>query len=277
MKTLDIYWKFLMIVLDIMVKLKRGGVTLFYKESGSGNPPILLVHGGMDDHTHFNPQFEHFQFNHRTVAVDLRGYGQSDKPQQDYTIAGYADDLAWLCSELGIAKPVAIGHSMGGLIVLELAGRFPDLPSAIVILDSPIVPPKAFVEGLKPLVMAMQTQHYREALGQFLSQFIGFTNDPDRKERLLKELLSVEQHVIASTLASYSSYDSAAAASVCRVPVLNVSSGIPFSDITRFHELCPQLITEQTVGSGHYHQLEIPKQINSIIDRFIANTLPSGG
>ena len=38
-----------------------------------------------------------------------------------------ADDLAWLCNELEIAKPVAIGHSMGGLIVLELAARFPDL------------------------------------------------------------------------------------------------------------------------------------------------------
>ena len=259
-----------------MAKLKRDNVTLFCKEAGSGDPPILLVHGGMDDHTHFSPQFEHFKLNHRTVAMDLRGYGQSDKPKQDYTITGYADDLAWLCSKLEIVKPVAIGHSMGGLIVLELAARFPDLPSAIVILDSPIVPLKAFVEGLKPLVMAMQTQQYREALEQFLSQFIGFADDPDRKERLLKELLSVEQHVIASTLASYSLYDSAAAASACRVPVLNVSSGIPFSDIARFHELCPQLITEQTVSSGHYHQLEVPKQINSIIDGFLANALHTG-
>jgi len=263
-------------MIDIMGKLKRDSVTLFYKEAGSGDPPILLVHGGMDDHTHFSPQFEHFQLNHRTVAIDLRGYGQSDKPQQDYTIAGYADDLAWLCNELEIVKPVAIGHSMGGLIVLELAARFQDIPSAIVILDSPIIPPEPFIEGLKPLIMAMQTQRYREALGQFLSQFIGFADDPDRKERLLKELLSIEQHVIASTLASYSTYDSASAASACKVPVLNVSSGIPFSDIARFHELCPQLITEQTVGSGHYHQLEAPEQINSIIDRFLADALHSG-
>jgi pimeloyl-ACP methyl ester carboxylesterase len=133
-------------MLDIMGKLKRDSVTLFYKEAGSGDPPILLVHGGMDDHTHFSPQFEHFQLNHRTVTMDLRGYGQSDKPQQDYTIAGYADDLAWLCNELEIVKPVAIGHSMGGLIVLELAARFQDIPSAIVILDSPIIPPEPFIE-----------------------------------------------------------------------------------------------------------------------------------
>lgn len=259
-----------------MGKLKRDNVTLFYEEAGSGDPPFLLVHGGMGDHTHFAPQFEYFQRNHRTVAMDLRGYGQSDKPQQDYTIAGYADDLAWLSSELEIAKPVSIGHSMGGLIVLELAARFPDLPAAIVILDSPIVPSEAYIEGLKPLVMAMQTSGYREALGQFMSQFIGFADDPERRERLLKEILSVEQHVIASTLASILTYDSVSAASACKVPVLNVSSGIPFSDMARFRESCPQLITEQTVGTGHYPQLEVPEQFNSMIDRFLANALHRG-
>ena len=123
--------------------------------------------------------------------------------------------------------------------------------------------------------MAMQTQRYREALRQFLSQFIGFADNPDRKEHLLKELLSIE-HVIASTLANYSTYDSGSAASACKVPVPNVSSGIPFSNIARFHELCPQLITEQTVGSGHYHQLEVPEQINSIVDRFLASSSHSG-
>jgi pimeloyl-ACP methyl ester carboxylesterase len=252
-----------------MGRLKLGDINLFYEDIGSGDPPILLVHGGMDDHTHFIPQFEHFGTNHRTIAVDLRGYGQSDKPIQEYTIAGYADDIVWLCKELDVINPVVIGHSMGGLVVLELAARFPNFPYAIVILDAPIVPPPAFIEGLKPLVKAMKTQQYREALGQFLSPFVGFTDKPETKEKLLKELLSVEQHVIASTLASYSTYDSVAAAARCKVPVLYVGSGIPFSDLDRFQSLCPQLVVEKTTGSGHYLQLEVPQQINTMIDRFL--------
>ena len=261
--------------LKTMGKLKLGDINLFYEETGSGDPPILLVHGGMDDHTHFAPQYEHFGINHRTIAIDLRGYGQSDKPRQNYTIAGYADDLVWLCNELQIVKPVIIGHSMGGLIALELASKFPELPSAIVILDSPVIPPKEFIEGLKPLVLAMQTQEYRENLKNFLLPFIGFTNDPNRKDRLLQELLLVEQHVIASTLASYSTYNSVSAAASCKVPVLYVGSGIPFSDLSRFNSLCPQLIVEKTFGSGHYHQLEVPQQINSLIDRFLTKILNS--
>jgi pimeloyl-ACP methyl ester carboxylesterase len=98
-----------------MGRLKLGDINLFYEDIGSGDPPILLVHGGMDNHTHFVPQFEHFGTNHRTIAVDLRGYGQSDKPRQEYTIAGYADDIVWLCKELDVVNPVVIGHSMGGV------------------------------------------------------------------------------------------------------------------------------------------------------------------
>lgn len=66
------------------------------------------------------------------ISVDLRGHGESDKPEQDYIMGGYADDIAWLCSELAAAKPVIIGHSMGGVIAFEVAARYPGLPGAVV-------------------------------------------------------------------------------------------------------------------------------------------------
>ena len=86
-----------------MQRLNRDGVGLAYEEAGRGEPPILLVHGWTCDHTYFAPQFEHFGRAHRTIAVDLRGHGESDTPEQDYTVAGFADDLAWLCEQLGVA------------------------------------------------------------------------------------------------------------------------------------------------------------------------------
>jgi pimeloyl-ACP methyl ester carboxylesterase len=58
-------------------------------------------------------QFDYFGRTHRVVAVDLRGHGASDKPMREYTVAGFADDLAWLCDQLGVVKPVVVGHSMG--------------------------------------------------------------------------------------------------------------------------------------------------------------------
>ena len=105
-----------------MQSLNRNGANLAYQEAGSGAAPILLVHGFCGNHAHLAPQFDYFRRNHRVVAVDRRGHGESDKPEQPYTIEGFADDLAWLCRELGIYKPIVVVHSMGA-IGLELAAR----------------------------------------------------------------------------------------------------------------------------------------------------------
>jgi hypothetical protein len=43
--------------------------------------------------------------------------------------------------------------------------------------------------------------------------------------------------------------------------------------VARFRQLCPQLVTAQTIGSGHFHQLEVPDQVNAMIERFLT-TLP---
>jgi pimeloyl-ACP methyl ester carboxylesterase len=71
------------------------------------------VHCWCGDHTHLAPQFDYFGRTHRVVAVDLRGHGASDKPMQEYAVAGFADDLAWLCDQLGVVKPVVVGHKHG--------------------------------------------------------------------------------------------------------------------------------------------------------------------
>src|SRR5687767_8021988 len=106
-----------------MQKVLRGGVALAYDEQGQGSPPILLVHGWSCDHRYVAPQVEQFSQKHRTIAVDLRGHGESDAPHQEYTMSAFADDLAWLCRELRVEKPIVVGHSMGAVIALQLAAE----------------------------------------------------------------------------------------------------------------------------------------------------------
>ncbi len=257
-----------------MEQLKRDGIALFYEEAGKGAPPILLIHGLAGDHTFMTPQFEHFRRNHRVVSVDLRGHGQSDKPQQDYTIAEFADDLAWLCRELGIYKPVLIGHSLGGMIALDLAARYPDVPAAIVALDATILPPAGTDAFLQPVTQGLRTPAYREVLRQFMEFNFAPTDDPQRKARLLDQMTSAPQHVVASAWEGMFAWDSAAAAAACKAPVLYIDSGTPNADLLRFRELCPQLVIGKVMGSGHFLELEVPEQVNAMIDRFLAITLP---
>ncbi len=126
-----------------MGQLLREGVAFTYEEAGSGAPPIMLVHDLGLDHTCFAPQFEYFGSHHRVVAVDLRGHGRSDKPTESYAVALLADDLVWLCYELGLYRPVILGLGLGGVVALDLAARYQDLPSAIVAVASLPMPATA--------------------------------------------------------------------------------------------------------------------------------------
>ena len=71
------------------------------------------------------------------MAVDLRGNGDSDKPDEVYSMAGYADDVAEVIRRLGLGRTVLVGHSMGGQVVTSVAARHPELVAAVASLDSP--------------------------------------------------------------------------------------------------------------------------------------------
>jgi pimeloyl-ACP methyl ester carboxylesterase len=247
------------------------GPELHYVEVGSGSPPLLLIHGMNCDHTWWGPQIEHFRDRHRIVSIDVRGHGRSGKPQAGYTVPELAADVAWLARRIGLTKPIAIGHSMGGVIALQLAASFPDLPGAVVILDSPICPPPETRVAIAPLLAGLRGGDWRQAQRQLGELCLLPTSDPALRARVVAAE-HAPQHVLAAVLDAIFSCDTAAAAAACKVPVLFLSASHVASDLTRFRELCPQLVTGQTVGAGHYHHLETPEQVNSMIERFLATS-----
>src|SRR5581483_4231747 len=151
----------------LMPILTANRTHVFYEEAGSGDPPLLFVHG-IGNHTHFAAQIEHFSRSHRVVAPDLPGFGQSDAPEREYGITAFADDIARFCEELDLREAVIVGHSMAGAIALEAAATRPELASAIVLLDPiPIVPLPALAAQRGQLAEALAGPAYREAFRSF--------------------------------------------------------------------------------------------------------------
>jgi pimeloyl-ACP methyl ester carboxylesterase len=262
-----------------MRSVRRDGVALFYEEVEGDEPPVLLVHGLACDHTYFAPQFEYFaRRGRRVVAVDLRGHGKSDKPHQSYTAQLFAEDLAWMCPQIGLEKPVVIGHSMGGVVALDLAMRYPDLPSVIVMVDAPVVRPADARALLPRFLEQLRGANYREEMRGYVSNVLFIpTDDQERKERIVQEMSSASQHVVVSAFENFGDYDPTEVGEGLAVPGLYVAANEPQprSDMERFQELFPEVLDGKTVGSGHFCQLEVPEQVNAMIDRFLAITLPA--
>ncbi len=104
-----------------MATIVHKGVKLVYDDQGAGKPAFVFIHGWTCDRSFFAPQAEHFARHHRVISLDLRGHGESDKPQGAYPISAYVDDIAHVIGELKLGKVVAVGHSMGGITVHEFA------------------------------------------------------------------------------------------------------------------------------------------------------------
>ncbi|MDT0572266.1 alpha/beta hydrolase [Streptomyces sp. DSM 3412] len=121
-----------------------GGVSLAAWEFGdppkSGEneprPGVLLLHGLMGRASHWAPTARWLSERRRAVALDQRGHGQSEKPEQAaYTREAYVDDAEAAVEQLGLAPVVLIGHAMGALTAWQLAARRPDLVSGLIICD----------------------------------------------------------------------------------------------------------------------------------------------
>jgi pimeloyl-ACP methyl ester carboxylesterase len=251
--------------------LERDSVSLFYDEAPGEAPPLVLVHGLGCDHGFMAPQLDAFGGSHRVVVVDLRGHGRSDKPQQDYTIPAFADDLAWVLGKLALERPVVVGHSMGGAIALELAAEQPERLAGVVMLDTAVLPSPNVWAGVQPVIAALKAPGYEQAARRFFAEaFFLPTDDAKRKEAVIAAMLSTPHHVLASAFENIFAWDSAAAAARCQVPTLYVASTHPRGDVVRFGEACPTLVHGQVVGSGHFLQLEVPDQVNAMIRRFLA-------
>ena len=250
--------------------VERDGVRLAYVEGGQGGLPVLLVHGMQCDHTHMLPLFAHLAPRHRVVAVDLRGHGASDKPEGGYTDPDFNDDLVFLCRELDIERPVAIGHSFGGSTLLHLSVARPDFLSGLVLLDSGVRSLAAKSAELGKTVDESTSTAGRRSAREFLGSRLFSPDDPPAlREQILDQMDAVPSHVVSATGRTVLAFDAARAAERCRTPALFILAEKPFTDAETLGRLGPNWRVSQIVGAGHFIQLVVPAQVNAMVDRFL--------
>ena len=112
------------------------GVNLHYFCGGSG-PPLVLVHGlGSSAAVEFYYNLEPLAAHHRVFAIDLPGFGRSDKPVLEYTIDLFVRAVSDLMATEGIERAAVMGVSMGGRVALGLALDSPEKVERLVLVDA---------------------------------------------------------------------------------------------------------------------------------------------
>jgi pimeloyl-ACP methyl ester carboxylesterase len=124
------------------------GVRLFFDVEGTRlvpdgpmmreKPTLLLLHGGPgSDHSIYRPAYSALADIAQIVYLDHRGNGRSeDGPRENWNLAQWGDDVRAFCDVLGIANPIVLGASFGGMVALAYATRHPAHPSKLVLIST---------------------------------------------------------------------------------------------------------------------------------------------
>lgn len=177
---------------------------MIYDDTGGAGVPLVLVHGFPLDRTSWSPQVNELRAVARVIAPDLRGFGASSLPNEPVAIETYADDVIGLLDELGMARAVIAGLSMGGYIALACYRRHAARVHALILADTRAIPDSPEAQQIRNDNLALVREH----------------GAPPLAERLLPKLLSPQ------TLAENPGLTNATRALLARQPVAGISAAL---------------------------------------------------
>jgi 3-oxoadipate enol-lactonase len=119
------------------MKIRVNTVTLNYTERGlPQGSPIVFIHGFPFNHSMWEPQMKALPNHFRAITYDVRGHGESDVGDGQYSIEFFVDDLIALMNHLVIDRAVLCGLSMGGYIALRAIERRPERICGLILCDT---------------------------------------------------------------------------------------------------------------------------------------------
>lgn len=119
---------------------RRIGGVINYKIVGDGIN-VVFLHGWGGNASAFLFVAERLKSFCRSIVVDFNGFGDTPEPNRPYSVGDYAGEVLSVLEKEGVKKAIIVGHSFGGRVALEIAGKFPDAVNGLVLVDS---------AGLKP-------------------------------------------------------------------------------------------------------------------------------
>ncbi len=159
-----------------------------YVEFGDdANPPLLLIHGYGAMWQHWNRNIPAFEQDYKVYAIDLLGFGESEKPNAQYGLSLWARQIEAFLEFKRLSQIILIGHSMGGAASLRFANEHPERLQALVLVDSSGIFPDEVSTFERALYRAVGSPIIGEAM------FMLFANEFGARQSLVPTYLDTAQ------------------------------------------------------------------------------------
>jgi pimeloyl-ACP methyl ester carboxylesterase len=255
------------------MKYTIGNLSINVEDQGAGAPALVFVHYWGGTSRTWSRVIDRLKSSFRCVAYDQRGWGQSDKPADGYSLTELAEEAEQVIHFLGLTRYVLVGHSMGGKISQLLASRKPaGLAGLVLIAPAPPTPVHFPDEArdqqlhaydnretaLKAVSFLTATQPAQEFVEQIVEDSVG---GADAAKLAWPTVIILED--ISSSIGNIG------------VPTLILAGDKDLVDSVEQHRRevvarIPDARLEVIKGSGHLSPIEEPEQLAAAIRSFVS-------
>lgn len=244
------------------------------EEHGEGGVPIVLIHGMAGDTGFWRTTLAALSTQVRVIVPELRGHGRSALPVDgDHAIASHAADMLQVLDQLDAERFVAVGHSFGASVVIEMARMAPTRVAGLVVIDG---------AGDFTNLPAGALDAFRASLDSgddFLETVEGAIDvalvgaQPGTELTVRAAMLVAPRPMVRAIYHALLSYRPALALAAYSGPVLLLSSPSNSAEFA-LHALLPDLPHQAVPGVSHWIMMDAPEETAIIIDTFLLS-IPS--
>jgi pimeloyl-ACP methyl ester carboxylesterase len=268
------------------MKIKSNGIEINYELSGQGDC-LVLIHGFSDNLTMWYNQIPGFSKQYKVLSYDVRGHGETETPEGNYSMELFADDLYTLLKNLKIDKACVLGYSMGGRIGLVFALKHPEMTTGLVFANSGVMGPdlqmspedlKQMEEQRVQMIGILESgdiDHIAEVMAQF-SLSPGFKEkEPEIFQNYKSVKMKNDPHHYAPIMqALMKSMENPPDLSQLKCPALIIAGehdGFMSLEVAKSMKAAIPNATVSIFPTGHASAIETPKAFNHAVLDFMEN------
>lgn len=251
---------------------ETNGVDIHYLRTGGDKPLLILLHGLTGSGACWTPLARAFEDDYDVVMPDARGHGKSSAPLHGYLYRDHASDLIRLIEALGLAAPILLGHSMGGMTAAVVAGELGAAVRGVVLADPTFLSPQRQQEVYESDVI----EQHRRLLGSTRSDALAEARrrHPDRSPQLIELVTDarLQTQTNAFDVLTPPNPDYRELVSAIRAPALLVFGDkgvVSLETAQELQTLNPRLRCEQIPDVGHGLPYDRPHDFAAVVRSFL--------
>jgi N-formylmaleamate deformylase len=248
------------------------GIEIHYLRTGGSKPPLVLLHGLTGSGACWTPLARALESEYDVVMPDARGHGNSSTPLGGYRYEDYASDVVGLIQGLGLAAPVLLGHSMGGMTAAVLASQLGTAIRGVILADPTFLSPQRQREVHESDAVEQHRRLLSLDKGDVLAQ--ARVRHAHRSSEIIEFITEarLKTRIGAWDVLTPPNPDYHQLVSAICVPILLVIGDAPVVSLETarvLQNLNPRLQVEQVQDAGHGLPYDQPERFEAVVRSFL--------